>query len=147
MRLHSSRMSHDHPVVGNDRPLEIKRTPSTARRAGQLIAIATVVVAVVGGILLRLLDGDEFPTIGSGLWFALQTVTTVGYGDHVPADTEGKVVAGLVMVTGIGFLSVVTASISAIFVESARRRRSDDDGVRERLDRIEKALEELKEHR
>jgi voltage-gated potassium channel len=121
--------------------------PSTARRAGQLIAIATVIVAVVGGLMMRLLDADEFPTIGSGLWFALQTVTTVGYGDHVPADTEGKVIAGLVMVTGIGFLSVVTASISAIFVESARKKRRDDDGVVERLERIEKALEELKEHR
>jgi len=121
--------------------------PSTARRAGQLIAIATVIVAVVGGLMMRLLDADEFPTIGSGLWFALQTVTTVGYGDHVPADTEGKVIAGLVMVTGIGFLSVVTASISAIFVESARKKRRDDEGVVERLERIEKALEELKEHR
>jgi hypothetical protein len=51
------------------------------------------------------------------------------------------------MVTGIGFLSVVTASISAIFVESARKKRRDEDGVLERLERIEKALEELKEHR
>jgi len=117
--------------------------PSTARRAGQLIAIATIGVAVVGAVMMRLLDPDEFPTIGSGMWFALQTVTTVGYGDHVPADTEGKVVAGLVMVMGIGFLSVVTASISAIFVESARKRRADD-GVNERLARIEQALEELK---
>jgi voltage-gated potassium channel len=118
--------------------------PSTARRAGQLIAIATIVVAVLGAVMMRVLDPDEFPTSGSGMWFALQTVTTVGYGDHVPADTEGKVVAGLVMVTGIGFLSVVTASISAIFVESARKRRADDDGVNERLARIEQALEELK---
>jgi voltage-gated potassium channel len=117
--------------------------PSTARRAGVLIGIATVIVAIAGGVLMRLLDPDEFPTIGSGLWWALQTVTTVGYGDHVPSSTSGKALAGVVMVTGIGFLSVVTASISAAFVESARRKR-DDDGVAERLDRIERALEELK---
>jgi voltage-gated potassium channel Kch len=119
--------------------------PSTARRAGVLIGIATVVVAVIGGVLIRTLDRSEFPTIGSGLWWAVQTVTTVGYGDHVPANTEGKILAGLVMVTGIGFLSVVTASISAAFVESARRRRGDEDEVNERLDRIERALEELKQ--
>ena len=122
----------------------MKPRPSTARRAGQLIAIATIVVAVAGAVMMRVLDPEEFPTIGTGMWFALQTVTTVGYGDHVPADTEGKVVAGLVMVMGIGFLSVVTASISAIFVESARKRRNEDDGVNERLARIEQALEELK---
>jgi voltage-gated potassium channel len=120
--------------------------PSTARRAGVVIGVVTVVVAVAGGVAIWLLDKSEFPTIGSGLWWALQTVTTVGYGDHVPSKTEGRFVAGVVMVTGIGFLSVVTASISAMFVESARRRRgrSTDDLLLEWLDRIEKALEELK---
>jgi voltage-gated potassium channel len=117
--------------------------PSTARRAGVLIGIATIVVAIAGGCLMRLLDPDEFPNIWSGLWWAVQTVTTVGYGDHVPANVEGKALAGIVMVSGIGFLSVVTASISAAFVESARRRRGDDDGVAERLERIERLLEEL----
>ena len=119
--------------------------PSTARRAGVLIGIATVIVAIAGGILIRALDPVDFPTVPSGLWWAVQTVTTVGYGDHVPANAEGKVIAAFVMVSGIGFLSVVTASISAAFVESARRKRADvDDGVAERLDRIERALEELK---
>jgi voltage-gated potassium channel len=121
----------------------VNPTPSTARRAGILIGIATIVVAIAGGCLMRLLDPDEFPNIWSGLWWALQTVTTVGYGDHVPANAEGKALAGIVMVTGIGFLSVVTASISAGFVESARRRRGDDDDVTARLDRIERLLEEL----
>jgi voltage-gated potassium channel len=120
--------------------------PSTARRAGQWIAITTVVVAIAGGVAIWLLDRDEFPTIGAGLWWAVQTVTTVGYGDHVPAQTEGRLVATLVMVTGIGFLSVVTASISAAFVESARRRRGEsrEDLLLERLERIEQTLEELK---
>ncbi len=123
--------------------------PSTARRAGQWIAIVTVVVAIAGGFAIWLIDRDEFPTIGAGMWWALQTITTVGYGDHVPSDTEGRVVAGIVMVSGIGFLSVVTASISAAFVESARRRRfrNTDDLLLERLERIERALEELRAER
>jgi Ion channel/Sulfatase len=137
VRLHSTRMSRDHPELGND------ASRDEARRAGQLIAVATVLVAVAAGVLMRLLDRHEFPTIGSGLWWALQTVTTVGYGDHVPENTGGKALAGVVMVTGIGFLSVVTASISAAFVESARRRRGDDD-IAERLERIEQALNELR---
>lgn len=137
-------MSRTHPVLGH--AVVMKLAPPTARRAGQLIAATTVVVAVTGGILMRLLDSGDFPTVGSGLWWALQTVTTVGYGDHVPRTGGGKALAGVVMVTGIGFLSVVTASISAAFVESARRRRGDD-GIAERLDRIERALEELKRTR
>ena len=122
-------------------------SPPTARRAGQLIAIATVLVAILGAVLMRLLDPHEFPTVWSGLWWSVQTVTTVGYGDHVPANIGGKALAGVVMVFGIGFLSVITASISAAFVESARRKRGDEDDLAERLDRIERALEELKETR
>jgi voltage-gated potassium channel len=117
-------------------------TPSTARRAGILIGIATIVVAIAGGLLMRLLDPEDFPNIWTGLWWAVQTVTTVGYGDDVPNNAEGKAIAAIVMVTGIGFLSVVTASISAAFVESARRRRGDDDDVTARLERIERLLEE-----
>jgi voltage-gated potassium channel len=140
---HSARMTRNHPRIV-DHGGAMQFNPSTARRAGILIGIATVVVAIGGAVLIRVLDPDEFPTIPSGLWWAVQTVTTVGYGDHVPTSTEGKVIAGVVMVTGIGFLSVVTASISAAFVESARRKRGDENELAERLDRIERALEELK---
>jgi voltage-gated potassium channel len=120
--------------------------PSTARRAGQWIAVSTLVVSIAGGVAIWLLDRDEFPSLESGLWWAVQTVTTVGYGDHVPADGVGRGIAAIVMLTGIGFLSVVTASISAAFVESARRRRgrNTDDLLLERLQRIEQALEELR---
>jgi voltage-gated potassium channel len=122
------------------------QAPSTARRAGQWIAVTTLVVSIAGGAAIWLLDRDEFPSLGSGMWWAVQTVTTVGYGDEVPADGVGRVIATIVMLTGIGFLSVVTASISAAFVESARRRRgrATDELVLERLERIERALEELR---
>ena len=101
----------------------------TARRAGQVIAAVTVVVSVAGGVLMWAIDREDFPTLGSGLWFAIQTVTTVGYGDDVPQTTEGRVLASLVMVTGLGFMSVVTATISAMFIESARRRRRGNEEI------------------
>src|SRR4051794_41950008 len=98
-------------------------SPSTARRAGVLIGIATVVVAIAGGCLMRLLDPHEFPDIGSGLWWGGQTGTTVGYGDHVPVDAEGKALAAVVMGTRIGVPSGVTAPVHAAFVQSARPPR------------------------
>jgi voltage-gated potassium channel len=120
----------------------------TARRAGLIIAATTLVVALAGGLLIRVFDREDFPSAGSGLWWAVQTVTTVGYGDHVPTSSGGRTIAVLVMVTGIGFMSVVTASITAIFVESARRRRLGQDAVTldhiaARLDQIEERLQEL----
>jgi voltage-gated potassium channel Kch len=120
----------------------------TARRAGLLIAGVTLLVAIGGGLLMRIVDAREFRSLGAGLWWSVQTVTTVGYGDHVPRATGGRLLAVLVMLTGLGFLSVVTASISALFVESARRRRTARaeltlEHIAERLDRIERRLEEL----
>jgi len=58
----------------------------TARRAAAVIAVFTLLITVAGGITVRLVHRQEFPTIGKGLWFALQTVTTVGYGDVTPTD-------------------------------------------------------------
>jgi voltage-gated potassium channel len=119
----------------------------TARRAGQAIAAVTLVVGIAGGILMWLIDREDFPTVGSGLWWAIQTITTVGYGDNVPQTRGGQFLAALVMVTGLGFMSVVTAAISAAFIESARRKRSGReaitlDHIAERLDQLERLMED-----
>ena len=122
----------------------------TARRAAGIIAAFTVVITLAGGILERVLDHREYPTIGRGLWFALQTVTTVGYGDVTPRDSVGRFIAAVVMLSGIGFLAVITAAVTASLVESSRARftaQSDLDDARQfdeitdRLARIEAALE------
>ena len=101
----------------------IVRVTLSARRAALLISVITLCIGIGGGVVMWAVDREDFPTLGSGMWFAIQTITTVGYGDHVPSSTEGRAVATLVMVTGIGFMSVITATITAIFVESARRKR------------------------
>lgn len=114
----------------------------TARRAAAVIAGVTVLVTVAGGILERLLDHQEYPTIGRGLWFALQTVTTVGYGDATPERSTGRLIAAVVMLTAIGFLAVITASATAALVESGRRRfaaKSDAD-IEQRLDEVNARL-------
>ena len=127
------------------------RDSLTARRAAAIIAAFTVLITVTGGILERVLDHREYPTIGKGLWFALQTVTTVGYGDVTPRDSVGRFIAAVVMLAGIGFLAVVTASATAALIENGRRRfaakaqASEErqlDQISQRLARIERALEQ-----
>lgn len=128
------------------------RESLTARRAAGTIAGFTVAITVAGGVLERLLDHREFPTIGKGLWFALQTVTTVGYGDVTPRLRDGRIIGAVVMLAGIGFLAVITASVTASLVESSRRRfaaTSEADvterliALNERLTSIETALREV----
>jgi voltage-gated potassium channel len=123
----------------------------TARRAGLIIGGLTFGVALGSGLVMRTIDPEDFSSVGSGLWWAVQTVTTVGYGDKVPTSTGGRLVATVVMVTALGFMSVVTASISALFVEATRRRRSRRDDaslehIADRLDAIERRLAALSVH-
>jgi voltage-gated potassium channel len=118
----------------------------TARRAGQYIAIATLAVTVVSALVMWLFDPEsEFSTFGTSLWWAVQTVTTVGYGDVVPTSDLGRVIGIVVMLLGIGFVTVVTASITAIFVENARQRFGSESDRAEltRLDRIDERLERI----
>jgi voltage-gated potassium channel len=92
----------------------------------------------------------NYPSIGSGLWWAAQTVTTVGYGDNVPTNLAGQLVAVVVMLLGIGFLTVITAAITSTFVERSRREQSPTDAeaamveqfrqLDDRLARIEAAV-------
>jgi voltage-gated potassium channel len=56
------------------------------------------------------------------LWWAAETVSTVGYGDVVPHATRGRLVAVMVMLSALAFLTVVTAAITATLLESTHRR-------------------------
>ncbi len=114
----------------------LSRKPLTVRRAVRLIASFTLIVTLLGGVLVWLLDRSEFSSLGNGLWFSLQTVTTVGYGDLAPADTTGRLIASVLMLAGISVLAVVTAAVTATLIESARQRAQahrDSQGPNEQL--------------
>ena len=134
-----------------DRALARAQTP----RGGAVVIAAITTMATVGfGLLMTAVDHKNFGTLGAGLWWAVQTVTTVGYGDSVPTNVSGRIVATLVMLLGLAFLSVITAAITSSFVarateEAARRRggaapatADDVRAINERLDRIEVLLQE-----
>ena len=123
---------------------------TTPRGAAIVIATASTAITLAAGLLMTFVDGENFPSIGSGLWWAVQTVTTVGYGDTVPTSLTGRLVAVFVMLFGIGFLTVITASITSTLVERRRREQGASDHeaamaeqlrrLDERLARIETAL-------
>ena len=98
------------------------------------LALTFVALALVGGIIIRFVDRDNFPSIGLGIWWALQTVTTVGYGDVVPSTVAGRVVGGFVMVVGIAFISFVTAGVTSTLVQ--RSAKADVAADREHQEEI-----------
>ncbi len=95
--------------------------------------------------------GSNIHTLGESVWWAVTTVTTVGYGDFYPVTGKGQIAASFIMAIAIVTLAVVTAQISSNFVEQAARRRAaieahDNRGevtvadLAQRLDRIEELL-------
>jgi voltage-gated potassium channel len=107
------------------------------------LASATLTVALLAGLLMRLVDPDGFPNVWRGLWWAVQTVTTVGYGDAVPSTVAGRLVASVVMLAGIAFISVLTATTAAAFVETARRRLEREDPTDVKIEELRKQIESL----
>ena len=112
---------------------------TTPRGAAVVIATVTTVITVVTGLLMTLIDQDNFPSLGTGLWWAVQTVTTVGYGDHVPESAGGQILAALVMLLGIGLITVITAALTSTFVarSGSQPQAGSSDPSAERLGRID----------
>jgi voltage-gated potassium channel len=100
---------------------------------------------IVFGLLERLIDPNTFKSGWLGIWWATQTVTTVGYGDVVPQQTAGQVIAVILMLGGLSLLSVVTAAITSGFVSRAQEARSEgrEDPVMRKLDAMAVQLEQL----
>ena len=91
------------------------------------LAVTFVGLALIGGVIIRFVDQENFPSVGLGIWWALQTVTTVGYGDVVPSTFAGRTIGGLVMVIGIAFISFVTAGVTSTLVQRSAREGSEAD--------------------
>ena len=86
----------------------------------------------------------QVETFGDGIWWALVTITTVGYGDITPLTTLGRVVAGLLMLLGLGLIATITAIVSAKFIQNYVDGHTNDD-VLEKLKELETEIEKIEE--
>ena len=116
----------------------------TIVRAVRLVASVALTLALVAAVLQRLFD----PAMGDftdALWWAIVTVTTVGYGDVIPETGLGRIIAGFLMLAGVSAIPITTSLVVSVFVsrlQAAERERNAEarDEILARLDRIEQAL-------
>ena len=133
----------------------ILHEPPSLGLATAVIVSATAVVVAGSGVLMWVLDHDEYPNVGVAMWWAAQTVTTVGYGDVTPANPLGRILGLFVMLYGIAFVTIFVAAITSIFVARAaeergivedqaeRRIEAKVDVIGQRLDRLDGIDERL----
>jgi voltage-gated potassium channel len=132
-----TRILHDPPSVG---------------LATGVIVTATAIVVAGSGVLIWVLDHNEYPNVGVAMWWAAQTVTTVGYGDVTPTKPAGRIIGVFVMLYGVAFVTIFVAAITSIFVtraaeergivedEAEQRIEAKVDAISQRLDRLEELL-------
>jgi voltage-gated potassium channel len=108
-----------------------------------LLAIIATVGAAVIVLELERGSGDYIATLPDAIWWAITTVTTVGYGDEYPTTAGGRAVGAVLMVLGIGLFGVLAATISAFFVRRDVTSEVDPQlvAIEERLERIERLLQ------
>jgi voltage-gated potassium channel len=121
----------------------VERKGLRPRLAVFVIVVVWTIGVVVFSVVERLVDPGTFDTVWLSMWWAIQTVTTVGYGDVVPGSTAGKVIAGFLMLGGLALFAVVTGAITSAFVSQAQRQRGSDP-VLQRLDEITAEVRALK---
>jgi voltage-gated potassium channel len=105
-----------------------------------VVLVAGVIVFACAGLVTfaeKNAHSSNIHDFGQGLWWAIVTVTTVGYGDRYPITPFGQGIAVLLMLVGIGLIGVLTATVASFFVEE-KSNASD-----ERLERIESLLAQL----
>ena len=142
-------MTEGSPKRRTERPALIERRINKIADARSItLALATTFLglALAGGVAIRFLDENSFPTFGQAIWWALQTVTTVGYGDVVPSGGTGKVIGGIEMILGVSFISFLTAGVTSVIVQRAQDRRHHEERAQAEHDvqRLMDALDEVR---
>ena len=122
------------------------------RRIFPYLAGVTLALGLTAGFIFTLIDRKDFPTFGTGVWWAIVTLATVGYGDVVPHTAWGRVVGSGVIILGVTFLSFLTATVTSYFVSSEQDATKEEEralrGARDEkllsaLTRLEERLEAI----
>jgi voltage-gated potassium channel len=111
------------------------------RHVFRYLALMTLLLGLVAGFIVTLIDKQDFPTYGDGVWWAIVTLGTVGYGDIVPHTAWGRVVGSIVIVVGVTFIAFLTATVTSAFVSAEEQEARERE--REREEAAEADMREL----
>jgi voltage-gated potassium channel len=109
----------------------------------RFIVYATIGIVLFFGFLFYISE-PAVQTYSDGLWWALVTITTVGYGDITPLTNLGRIIASALMIMGIGFIATITAAVSSYFISSFGDRDITMNDLAKKLDKLEVEIQYLK---
>ena len=128
-------------------------------RTATVVTTVAVAVVLLGGtgawLVERGAPGGRMKSWGDGLWWALTTMTTVGYGDNVPVTLAGRLIAAAVMITGVAVLGGAAAAVALVVARTiaaaeeqtlAAEAESLEQRLERRLDTLDARLTRIEEH-
>ncbi len=119
--------------------LKVLFTPDGLRYA----ALLTAFLILLGGTAFAAVEREQGLSAWEGLYWAISTITTVGYGDVSPATDGGRIIAIGVMIVGVGFVAILTAAAAERFVVAGQQSREEERQILEELRAIRERLERL----
>jgi voltage-gated potassium channel len=106
-------------------------------------AVLAAMTVLGGGAAYSAVEKAQHLSVWDGVWWAIVTVTTVGYGDTFPETDAGRIIAIAVMFVGIGFIAILTASAAERFLRQQQAERRELEGIERRLDEIVSRLDAM----
>jgi voltage-gated potassium channel len=105
-----------------------------------IIGVAILLV-VVASVLERFVEPETFTSLGLAFWWAVVTVSTVGYGDVVPESPVGRVIASCLMLTGLALIPTLTSATISVFM--TKRSRTDREAAETERRQHEQLLQQI----
>jgi len=96
------------------------------------VGIITALIIIFSSISILIVEtapNSNIKTSEDAVWWTMETVTTVGYGDKYPVTTEGRAIGVVVMITGVGLFGTFTAYIASLFLGEKREEEENERGV------------------
>jgi voltage-gated potassium channel len=115
----------------------------TLLRAVRTIIAVALLLVLIAGALERIVEPAVFTSLGLAYWFAVSTVTTVGYGDVVPHSVAGRVVAVVLMLTGLSLIPTLTSVVVSVLV--SKRAAAEHAGLDREREEYTAALARIDE--
>lgn len=106
-------------------------------------AVLAAMSILGGGAAYAAVEKSQHLSAWDGVWWAVTTVTTVGYGDTYPTTDAGRVIAIALMFAGIGFVAILTAAAADRFLHVRQQESREWEGVEQRLDDIIRRLDAI----
>jgi voltage-gated potassium channel len=124
----------------------IEKKAQSAIFAVILVAIILIVVGSISILNLEANAGGNIKTAEDAVWWSLVTITTIGYGDRYPITTEGRIIATVIMIAGVGLFGTISGFVASAFLTPGGKKvESEEKDIRKELEEIKEMIREMKE--